>query len=250
MIGDRFADGLEAIVVIGDYILDTDEFYTAVKSRDGYPCLQRVREEQRHGGAGAVAEMVRGLGAVCRLVSDSDRYSSKQRIIADERVLCRIDRDCNGRPPTDLPPAALVLIADYNKGVITAELMDKIAKRYKGKEIIADVHPGRPPGFYHCATALKASWPIDLDQRVPVIRTNGWHGMVCQSGGEAWSVPAIGPHPAKDPCGAGDMVLATLGVARLGGMSWQDACQWASENAALVCQQWGAVPVASARDKP
>ena len=44
-----------------------------------------------------------------------------------------------------------------------------------------------------------------------------------------------------DPCGAGDMVLATLGAGRKIGLSWRECCAWASDNAAWVCSQWGSV---------
>lgn len=248
MIGDRYADSLEAIVVVGDRMLDCDEFYATVKTRDGYPCLKRERWEERHGGAAAVSEMVRGLGNVCRLASDTS-YCVKTRVITNGQVVCRIDTDHVQQQPKDLSPAKLVLIADYGKGTITEQVIDRIAERYAGREIIADWHPSRPSGFYHCATALMCSWGCEVDQKVPLIKTNGERGIELVINGKATRFPPK-TEPVLDPCGAGDMVLATLGVGRIRGLSWEKCCQWAISNAALVCQQWGAVAVASPPPNP
>lgn len=244
LIGDRYADGVSAIIVVGDRLLDVDEFHEVVKERDGYQCLKRVHVEERHGGAAAVTEMVRGLGVQAKLATDSMNYSVKTRIIANNHVICRLDKDHAGTRPPDLSPAALVLIADYGKGVVNEQTMAGIARQYKNREIIADWHPSKPAEFYQCATALKASWDCPVSGNKPIIKTMGALGLVCHTEGESFAIPSV-VGPVVDPCGAGDMVLATLGVGRLAGLSWRQCCEWAVQNAALVCQQWGAIPVAS-----
>lgn len=249
MIGDRYAEGLEAIMVVGDRLLDIDEFYAQTKERDGYPCLRKFGGEDRQGGAAAVAEMVRGLGVPAKLACDTMNYSVKTRIIVDNKVVCRLDQDHVGGQPHDLSPARLVLIADYNKGVVSEQTINRIAKQYKGREIIADWHPSKPAEFYHCATALKASWDCP-DVTKPLIRTMGRAGILLQDGGDTDYKFHAKAGPVIDPCGAGDMVLATLGAGRVMGLTWRQCCEWATENAGLVCQHWGAVPVYSQPPKP
>lgn len=231
MLLDRFSAGLDSIVVIGDLLDDIDEFYTVAKERDGYPCLKLERTERRPGGAGAVARMVRSFGVECILACDPFAVSVKRRLIADDRVLCRLDFDRVSTKWVDTPPAALVLVADYGKGVVTDSLLRRLARQYPGKEIIVDAHASRPEGFYQQAgnVTIKSSFgkaDIQTQGVDGIIYRGDWFRSLCKE---------------VDPCGAGDMVLATLGVARLRGMDWREACRWAAENAARVCEVWGAV---------
>ena len=243
VISDRYADSLDAIVVIGDVTQDVDNFCRQTKERDGYPVLEIERTESRWGCAQAVAQMAEGLGARAYAVCDVGRCSAKRRIILDNRVVCRIDNDRQAFPIRHLRPAAVVLIADYAKGAIDEETMRLIGEKYAGKEIIADWHPSRPLDFYRCATAIKASWDAPFDDRRddrPFIRTMGRNGMMLKLIGGLSFWPAQNASPL-DCCGAGDMVLAALGVGRLRGYSWYQCCELASETAAVVCSNWGSV---------
>lgn len=243
MISDRYADSLECLAVIGDTSQDIDDFYTYVKERDGYPALKYVDTEERFGCASAVAEMARQLGARVNLHTDlKGRHSRKRRIIADDNVLCRIDKDYLGWAPQALPQAKVVVIADYNWGVVNEALMERVAKKYEGQEIIADWHPSKPLDFYACATAIKSSWcgPATGEWR-PFIRTMGKDGILLYHGEElTCHLPALNEHPL-DCCGAGDAVLAALGVGRLRGLEWLQCCELASKVAAEVCKVWGSV---------
>jgi bifunctional ADP-heptose synthase (sugar kinase/adenylyltransferase) len=228
------------IVVIGDLIEDTDEFCEVVKERDGYPCLKTVDRETRPGGAGAVAEMVRSLGVPCILVADAKRVSRKRRFIVDGKVQFRHDEDQQGNAATTFPEADLVLVADYGKGVMSPGAWTRIVGRYHGKEIIVD--PRRPPAHYPGATAFKSSHIVDVPVNLPWIKTRSINGLKLRLEGDWYEFPAMRSDIAVDPCGAGDMVLATLGVERLRGKSWKEACEAAVINAAEVCKVWGARP--------
>lgn len=239
-ISDRMADGMESVLVIGDVTSDIDCICRQVKERDGYPVIACNEVRTRLGCAKAVEAMVEGLGV--RAIGPADyKASSKTRYILGDKVLCRFDNDQEGVPERDLRPAAVVLIADYNKGAVTAKQMERIAAKYAGREIIADWHPARDRSFYHCATALKVSWDATPDHR-PFIRTMGEHGMLLRVDGQEYHYPARTMTPL-DPCGAGDMVLATLGAGRRLGLSWQECCEWATSTASLVCNKWGSVAI-------
>ena len=231
------------ILVVGDVVEDIDDFFVQTKERDGYPVLERRAKEWRYGCAVAVQVMCEALGTKARVEADFDNISQKRRLIVDGKVLCRLDHDKEGQPAIIFPAVELVLIADYAKGVVREETINTVAGKYAGREIIADFHPSRSLDFYHCATAIKASWDAPHDDR-PFIRTMGKDGMLLRVDGNEFHFPAKNTEPL-DPCGAGDMVLATLGVGRLNGLSWYECCEWASENAAEVCRHWGSVAVES-----
>lgn len=256
------------IVVIGDFIRDVDHFCTKVKERDGYGCYRVERTEESSGGAGAVANMLYGLGVSNKLITDYDAESVKTRYIdeAARKVLYRIDNDRKSYGVnTLLPPAVstgLVLVADYGKGMIDQTYWNNIVGAYQGKEIIVDPHPSRPLSFYEGATAFKYSEEYDKAQvsgclgqsrkrvaiGLPNVVTWGRHGIgLCLP--ENLKSPFYGfrhsryDHPdyrVVDVCGAGDAVLAMLGACRLQGLSWQNSCQYAVEYAAKVCLVWGA----------
>lgn len=242
VISDRFADGLDSILVVGDTTFDIDTFYRKTKERDGFPVLESIGEQSRFGCSEAIANMIRAMGQRAVVASDREIHPIKHRIIVDDKVLCRLDNDMQCSPPGDLPPAKIVLIADYAKGVVTEHTMARVAKLYAGKEIIADWHPSRTLDFYQGATAIKASWnaPFPDNDPRPYIRTKGAGGMTVRADGKVATILARNQF-AIDPCGAGDMVLATLGVGRMRGLSWWECCYFASENAAEVCRHWGSV---------
>jgi len=242
LLSDRYADSLECLAVIGDTSHDIDDFYTYVKERDGYPVLKYVDTEERLGCASAVAEMARQLGARVNLHTDpKGRHARKRRVIVDNKVLCRMDKDYLGWAPQALPQAKVVVIADYNWGVVSECQMERIAQKYEGKEIIADWHPSKPLEFYACATAIKSSWcdPPEGETR-PFIRTRGKDGLTLYHGSLTLGLRALNQSPL-DCCGAGDMVLAALGVGRLRGWDWIECCDYASRMAAKVCKVWGSV---------
>jgi bifunctional ADP-heptose synthase (sugar kinase/adenylyltransferase) len=245
MLLDRFSAGVGSILVVGDLLQDVDEFYKVVKERDGYPCLKLERSEMRPGGAGAVQAMVRSLGVECHLACDALEVSVKRRIIAEDKVICRQDYDRRSTRRVDLPPADLVLVADYGKGVVTEQLMLRIADRYAGKEIIVD----SSAGHVHCATAIKSAHSAFIGLARPFILTRGKFGIVLWADGERVDIPSPVVR-AVDPCGAGDMVLASLGVGRLRGMTWRQACEFAVQNAAATCGVWGARAAESSDNSP
>lgn len=227
------------IAVIGEFVKDVDEFYDVFGHKDGYPILSLVNREQRPGGAGAVLQMIERLGEPGILVTDTENANTSQRIIVGNSVICSLKGNAAGSLPDFLPYADLVLVVDDGKGVVTQESWKRIVCTYGNREIIVDAHPSRPAGFYCGATAIMSPVPVVAND-VPLIQTKSHDGLTLTIGGVAYDLPSLVCGQALDPCGAGDSVLATLGVARLRNAAWLDACRIAMENAAIVCSRWGA----------
>lgn len=232
------------IVVIGDLMEDVDEFCQVVKTKDGYPCLKTNNWTMRDGGAGAVAKMARWLGLAASLVCDVTRTCMKKRYIVDGQVVMRHDDDQRGYLPTGtLPSADMVVVADYGKGVIDAESWERITDCYQGIPIFAGAHHGKQLSFYAGAECIVTNDFEGLGGTAEqvIVQTRGEAGMWLH---DQHGVSLIPAHDCRaiDPCGAGDMVLAALAKARLDGLGWAAACHYAAEQAARVCEVWGARP--------
>ena len=268
------------ITVVGDLILDRYLIGDATKLNPEMPgvVIRVEKEEDRLGGAAAVAMIAAGLGArvtlagvvgrdeagdrLRRLIDGhdiephlwiDDRPTTwKQRIVA--RGQLRPDR-CDREVTTPIgkhaaqflsavPLGDMVLVSDYGKGVCTRSLLRTLGSRVKEANVPILIDPARSRNWsdYGQVTLIKANWaeateaggyyevrPLALARRLAdehhchVVVTIGRHGMVCaESYGTTWYLPAQ-PKEVRDVCGAGDTVLAAIGVAWLGVNSLRQA---------------------------
>ena len=253
------------IAVIGDYMEDQDILYETVRrSPEGdFPIVKYLGSETRPGGAGAVVAMIRGLGDDATAVFSDKRICIKQRTFIDGQQVFRADFDETG-PISDaeartlvdrIPPEAIVLVADYGKGTVTDALWEMLRERCE--TIIVDPSRQRQLSYYAGATGIvpnRAEARVDsvaqAISRAEQLRDIYWlvcvkldrDGMVVASPSGHDYLPAECPDPV-DVCGAGDMVLAGIGVGLLRGMSWFEACRFANTLAGLKCLQRGATPL-------
>ncbi len=185
-----------SITVVGDLILDRYLIGDATKLNPEQPgvVIRVDREEDRLGGAAAVAMIAAGLGArvtlagvvgrdeagdrLRRLIDEydiephlwiDDRPTTwKQRIVA--RGQLRPDR-CDHEVTTPIgdhvarflsavPLGDMVLISDYGKGVCTRSLLRTVGvcARDAGVPILVDPARGRNWSDYGQATLIKANW--------------------------------------------------------------------------------------------
>jgi rfaE bifunctional protein kinase chain/domain len=251
------------------------------------------KEEDRLGGAAAVAMLAAEFGAQVTLAGavgrdeSGDRVSRllhsheialhlwiddrpttwKQRIVA--RGQLRPDR-CDREVTTPIASEAAnlladvaigdaLLIQDYGKGVCTGRLLSRLTQCALTESVPVLVDPARSRNWsdYAGATLIKANWaeameqgpassgPKGLARRLSdihdchVVITLGERGLVCaEHSGETWHVPA-NPVDVCDVCGAGDTVLATLGVAVARGNSLRESCVVATSMAAQQVSQVG-----------
>ena len=291
------------VTVVGDLILDRYLIGDASKLNPEQPgvVIRVDREEDRLGGAAAVAMLAAGLGAHVTLASvigrdepgdrlrrlidahgiephlwiDDRPTTWKQRIVT--RGQLRPDR-CDREATTPIgdhaakflstsPLGNMLLISDYGKGVCTRSLLRTLGSRVHDANIPILVDPARSRKWtdYGQVTLIKANFaeateavgnhslrPLAMasglaeEHDCHVVVTIGHHGMVCaEQDGATWYLPAELAN-VRDVCGAGDTVLATLGMGLARGESLRDTCKLAVMTAAEQVSQIGIAPMLNA----
>ncbi len=282
--------GESRIIVLGDYIFDREEhgvFSRFAAENSAVPIFRSDKTIERSGGAGAVCEMVKALGGDGILICGGETsYDStiKTRYYADGQFVFRAD--INRQVPLksqdrslrrideEIELADAVLIADYGRGTCTAAVLRAAidGAKERGIPCIADPHQ-HPWQRYAGATALKlnaaqARGQTDkltaCDEFAAILETLGDRGiMLAERGYPDARIWGRARH-VVDVTGAGDMVLAALGVCLAGyigpcrcgnsgepwcrrcnpdSLSWPDACRVANAAAGLKVERRGAVPV-------
>jgi len=220
---------------------------------------------------------------VTGLISDPDRPTTvKTRIIAHHQHVVRADRE--DRHPAvgtiagalqqavldALPGAAAVILQDYNKGVLSAEVLDLILPALVGSKLPLTVDPKFERFFsYRGVTVFKPnqrevelalSVHLEDDTGVEeaartlqdrleaenVLITRGEHGMTLLSAeGRITHVGTRARH-VYDVSGAGDTVIATLTAMLAAGADVHEATLMANHAAGTVVAEVGAVPITAA----
>ena len=274
------------------------------------PIVSVIREDLTLGGAGNVVNNLRALGgqvavagvvgtaddgnrmiemftrlaADCRgVVQEAERPTTrKTRIIASSQHVLRVDRETKrdisaasfdglvAFIEATLPNIDIVLVSDYNKGLVTQSLMTRItaAAHTHGKYVIVD-----PKGLdytrYRGATLLtpnrkEASLASGIDitddaslekaaARImaaadleKLLITLGKNGMALFEAGRPIYRIATRARQVYDVSGAGDTVLSVLGLALGLGASFQEGIKMANAAAGVVVGKVGTAPISIA----
>lgn len=272
------------------------------------PVVEVVSESFRFGGAANVANNLRSLGAkvyavgvigqdqnggqlrsmlldtgveVTGLFVDEARPTSvKTRVLARNQQIVRIDRESKQQVSEDIrnkilslakdliPMVDGMILEDYNKGVIGAEVIREITaygKRY-GKLIVVDP---KVENFwnYYGVTAITPNMKetsgaigrsiedeesltqagIEIVKKLEIealLITRGEHGMTLFERAKADSkiqihhIPTI-PRPVYDVTGAGDTVVAVFTLALATGASMLEAAYLSNCAGGIVVQEIG-----------
>lgn len=260
------------------------------------------------GGAANVAAGVRALGGSCRvvgavgedraglsvgalleragipadgLVATDDRPTTrKTRILARNQQVLRVDREDDSpldtedakrlleRALTELPGADLLVLQDYDKGVLTPAVAERLLTEAVGRgvPVIVDPklrhffdYPGafvfKPNGRELAAALGVERPPLDTERLRAVARrldcrhlllTRGPRGMCLLEEGaeEALHIPARS-REVFDVSGAGDTVTAVLAATLATGAALRPAAVLANFAAGLAVSLLGAQPVAT-----
>jgi D-beta-D-heptose 7-phosphate kinase / D-beta-D-heptose 1-phosphate adenosyltransferase len=167
-----------------------------------------------------------------------------------------------------IPRHQAVLVSDYGKGVCTPEIVAEVIRmaRRVGVPVIVDPRPGSDYSLYRGATAVTPNRletklatgreivtgddaihagrqlcrELDLDHAYITLDSDGM--AVVQSDGSAQLVPTR-KRQVYDITGAGDMVLATIGVGLAAGIAPVDIARLANIAGGLEVERVGVIPV-------
>jgi D-beta-D-heptose 7-phosphate kinase/D-beta-D-heptose 1-phosphate adenosyltransferase len=209
------------------------------------------------------------------LVTDEHRPSTvKTRIIAHSQLVVRADRESrrpvNGQTEARiiealqaaLENAAALIVSDYDKGVVTPRILEKILplaydqvpvlidpklrnfSSYRPATLVtpnhhealrmASLEADTDEGLYEAARRIRAELNCDA-----VLITRGDRGMMLLEGTGAPVFVATAAREVYDVTGAGDTVIATLAAALAAGSSLIEAAALANHAAGIVVGKVG-----------
>ena len=203
----------------------------------------------------------------------------KTRIIGDSQHIARVDREYSTYLTNEeerqlfnvsdeiLNMVDAVILEDYNKGVLTENLISFIIKRANEKGKIITVDPKFKnflkfqnvtlfkPNIKETEEALAIKIADDQDliaagedlmknlQTKSILITRGANGMsLFEENGQVTHVESR-VRKVADVSGAGDTVISTLTAALVAGASFQEAATIANYAAGIVCEYVGIVPI-------
>jgi D-beta-D-heptose 7-phosphate kinase/D-beta-D-heptose 1-phosphate adenosyltransferase len=247
----------------------------SVRSLGGAAVLAGAVGEDAAGGR--VREGLAAAGVVSCLVALGDERPTtvKTRVVAHGQQVVRADREDTADVPAgaeaallesvrrELPSCGALVVSDYQKGVVTASLLERVlplAKRH-GVPVLVDPKV-RHFRLYRGATVvtpnqLEAEQATGLRLRSPaevvaagrrilslvgcraVLVTRGEHGMsLCERGRPPLHVPTAA-REVFDVTGAGDSVIAAMALALAAGASLPEAAVLANCAAGVVVGKVG-----------
>jgi len=271
------------------------------------PIVEVEEESYRFGGAANVGMNVRTLGGIPVLVGvigydkegtvidalmeenelekdgifyDEDRPTTvKTRIIAHSQHVVRVDKEDKRNISEEMENKILqflhqrkneidgIILEDYNKGVLTKNLIKQVIEFANKNKILITVDPKFDNFFeYRNVTVFKPNRKetedalgIKLNSEENVLEagkrlkeklnpeylllTRGEKGMTLfTKNGDFHTIPTRARKVA-DVSGAGDTVIATITMALAAGAEIEEAATIANLAAGLVCEEVGVVPI-------
>ena len=213
------------------------------------------------------------------LVDDERPTTTKTRVIANNQHVVRIDKESKTNISEKMEEKLMVQLAnlidsldgiilqDYNKGVLTSSLINKVISIANNKNILVTVDPKFDNFFdYKNVTVFKPNKKetesvlgvkINSDEDISsagerlllelnsqyVLLTLGENGIaVFERDGTEKRMPTKARKVA-DVSGAGDTVISTLTIALAAGANIYEASFLANYAAGIVCGEVGIVPI-------
>ncbi len=230
------------------------------------------------GSASQVRSLVNAEGIRSALIPFSGRPTTvKTRIMARRQQMLRLDQE-DARPfsaaeqeavldvlAAELADHDVVILSDYNKGLVSAPFMARFRALLAGcghpVKVLVDPKPGNAAlygGSYLLTPNTKetgecAGLPVRNREEILaagrailekvgcpyLLTTLGPDGMALFSGPDVWHVPTM-VQDVFDVTGAGDTVIASVGLGLAAGLELLPACVLANYAAGLVVAQVGA----------
>ena len=199
------------ILLIGDACEDTYTYgyVNRISPEAPVPIFEPHYTIHHDGMAGNVCKNLEALGCDVNFLHGA--VSKKNRLI-DHRTkqqLLRLDNDAASKPisfETDIPPVYdAIVISDYNKGLITYELVEQLRQEFSGP-IFVDTKKQDLARFEGCI--------VKINQVEHAARSSDCSNMIVTQGKQG-ALYNNKMYPAAaidviDVCGAGDTFLAAL----------------------------------------
>lgn len=220
-----------------------------------------------------------GIDAKGIILDNKRPTTTKTRVIADKQHIVRIDKEKTNSIPSSLEKKILklflkeikkidaVIIQDYNKGVLTTNLIEQIISIANKNKIIVTVDPKFANFFsYKNVTVFKPNRKeiedafgirLKTEQDITeagnklldrlnckyVLLTLGEKGIVLFEKSKPERKVSTKARKVADVSGAGDTVISTLTMALAAKAEIFDAAYLANYAGGLVCQEVGIVPI-------
>ena len=253
------------IIVIGDPIKDKYIFTAAERISPEAPVLilRKIKEEEREGGALNVCNNINELDgkAIFLCQRAYPIQSIKTRIIASNQQLLRIDNDCIIKlSKTEIKQilsdiewmyqnkkSRILIFSDYAKGNIPKELFIKVinlTKKYPDLKIIIDPNI-KHKSWYKVLKGLRniimvpnlKEYNAGCKGSKILVITKGSEGMDIINKGKI-HIPTL-TKQVSDVTGAGDTVVAVLGLCLNINLNLYEATQIANKAAGIVVTKLG-----------
>lgn len=255
--------------------LDADVVLVGVVGDDGDGrTLRYLLDDLQVDCTGVVVEAERVTTSKQRLVGRSQRREPHHLLRLDRESLApiapAIEAELAAVVEQDIPQCAAVIVSDYGKGVCTPTLLRCViaAARRAGVPVLVDpsrgadyesyrgatvLVPNRHAAELVCGTGLRSTEAAlaaadTLRQRFGVdsaVITLDRDGLVFAAETERGMI-AGRPRDVCDVTGAGDMVLAVLGLGLAAGLALRASLEWANAAAGLEVERFGVVPITRA----
>ncbi len=238
-----------------------------VGADDGGALLRKAMESQAFPSDGLVTDPSRPTTVKTRVIAHSQHV-----VRIDQEVKAEIDANIHRRivdvVTANMSSLDAVILEDYNKGVMTRDLIHTIITLARKSGRIVTVDPKFNNFFeYRQATVFKPNRKeteealgvrlgtqeaveaagrtlLERLEAESVLMTLGERGMALfERSGDVSFVPTHARHVA-DVSGAGDTVVSTLTIALAAGAQTKEAAALANHAGGIVCGEVGIVPIA------
>lgn len=221
---------------------------------------------------GLITDLERRTTTKMRVVTTRNQQVARIDYESDHDVGAQIEEALAAQVEMRARSAQVVLVSDYQKGVVTRRSMAHATSFGHANGIPVIVDPKVPHIDYYAGAALVTPNHVEaesatnsritshedarraataLRQRLgveSVLITRGEHGMWLDHAGTDGYLPAAALEVA-DVTGAGDTVIATLALAIAAGANMPEAARLANEAASIVVGKFGAATVSPAELK-
>ena len=299
---EQFAQ--QKVLIIGDAMLDAYMWGNIHRQspESDVPVVDIEKHEKRLGGAANVAKNIASLGAtpiLCSVIGDNDqgffelmnkqglctkgvlqenrKTTVKTRIISNNKHQIRVDEEDLFPIQTEqvfinntialMEGVSVIIFQDYNKGVLTPNVIEKIIAAGKSKHIPVAVDPKKDNFWAYqgvdlfkpnlkelndaCGTRIVGTNIAEIEKETKnlqkkikaktILLTLSENGIFHLSN-ESFHQTAF-ERNIIDVSGAGDSVIAAAALGISLGLTTQEICKISNLSGGLVCEKVGVEPI-------